>query len=45
MQRFAFAWFLTFLVITPAPVAYALQDNHASDQPDRMGTVHFDTFM
>ena len=41
MLRFVFAWFLTFLVFTPAWVEYAPQHDHASDQPDRMGTVHF----
>jgi hypothetical protein len=43
MLRFVFSWFLTFLVFTPARVACALQHNHVSNQPDRMGTVHFDT--
>ena len=43
MLRFVFAWFLAFLVFTPARVECAPQHDHASDQPDRMGTVHFDT--
>ncbi len=43
MLRFKFAWFLAFLVFTSAWVECAPQHNHASDQPDRMGTVHFDT--
>ena len=43
MLRFVFAWFLAFLVFTPLRVECAPQHDHASDQPDRMGTVHFDT--
>jgi hypothetical protein len=43
MLRFVFAWFLAFLVFTPAWVECAPQHDHASDQPDRMGTVHLDT--
>jgi hypothetical protein len=43
MLRFAFAWFLAFLVLPPPRVEGAPQHDHASDQPDRMGTVHFDT--
>ncbi len=43
MLHFVFAWFLAFLVFTPARVEGAQQHNHASDQPGRMGTVHFDT--
>ena len=39
MVRFVFAWFLAFLVFTPAWVG-APQHDHASDQPERMGTVH-----
>ena len=42
MLRFVFAWFLAFLVFTPAWVG-APQHDHTSHQPDRMGTVHFDT--
>jgi hypothetical protein len=41
MLRVVFAWFLAFLVFTPAWVECAPQHDHASDQPDRMGTVHF----
>lgn len=43
MLRFVFAWFLAFLVFTPAWVECAPQHDHTSHQPDRMGTVHFDT--
>jgi tetratricopeptide (TPR) repeat protein len=43
MLRFVFAWFLAFLVFTPARVECAPQHDHGSAQPDRMGTVHFDT--
>ena len=43
MLRFVFAWFLALLVFTPARVECAPQHDHASDQPDRMGIVHFDT--
>jgi hypothetical protein len=43
MPRFVFASFLAFLVFTPAWVECAPQHDHASHQPDRMGTVHFDT--
>jgi hypothetical protein len=43
MLRFVFAWFLVFLVIAPASVVCASQHDYASYQPDRMGTVHFDT--
>jgi hypothetical protein len=43
MLRFVFALFLAFLVFTPARVECAPQHDHSSDQPDRMGTVHFDT--
>ena len=43
MLRFVFAWFLAFLVFTPARVKCAPQHDHASAQLDRMGTVHFDT--
>ena len=43
MLGFIFAWFLAFLVFTPARVECAPQHDHGSDQPDRMGTVHFDT--
>jgi len=42
MLRFVFAWFL-ILVFTPAQVECAPQHDHSSDQPERMGTVHFDT--
>ena len=41
MLRFAFAWFLAFFVFTSAWVECAPQHDHASDQPVRMGTVHF----
>lgn len=41
MLRFVFAWLLAFSTVTPAPIESAPQ--HGSDQPDRMGTVHFDT--
>jgi tetratricopeptide (TPR) repeat protein len=41
MLRFVFAWFLAFLVFTSAWVECAPQHDHASHQPDRMGTVHF----
>ena len=43
MLRFVFAWFLAFLVFTPDRVECAPQHDHGSDQPGRMGTVHFDT--
>jgi tetratricopeptide (TPR) repeat protein len=43
MQRFVFTWFLVFLVFRPARVECAPQYDHASDQSNRMGTVHFDT--
>jgi hypothetical protein len=43
MLRFVFAWFLAFLVFTPAWVECAPQHDHASHQADRMGTVHFET--
>jgi hypothetical protein len=43
MLRSVFAWFLALLVFTPARVEFAPQHNHGSDQPDRMGTVHFNT--
>ena len=43
MLRLVFAWFLAFLVFTPAWVECAPQHDHASHQPDRMGTVHLDT--
>ncbi len=43
MLRFVFAWFLAFSVFTPALVECAPQHDHASGQPDRMGTVHFET--
>ncbi len=43
MLRFVFAWFLAFLVFTPDRVECAPQHDHPSAQPDRMGTVHFDT--
>jgi hypothetical protein len=44
MLRFVFAWFLAFfLAFTPARVECAPQHDHASDQPERMGTVRFDT--
>jgi hypothetical protein len=52
MPRFVSASFSAFLVsalclaslvFTPVPVAWAQQHDHASDQPDRMGKVHFDT--
>ena len=43
MVRFVFAWFLAFLVFTPAWVKCAPQHDHGSDESDRMGTVHFDT--
>ncbi len=43
MLRFVFAWFLAFLVFTPARAKCAPQHDHASDQPVRMGTVHFVT--
>jgi hypothetical protein len=33
MLRFVFAWFLSFLVFTPARVECAPQHDHASDQP------------
>src|SRR5580700_10268275 len=41
MLRVVFAGFLAFLVFTPAWVECVPQHDHASDQPDRMGTVHF----
>src|ERR1700722_13836201 len=41
MLRFVFAWFLAFLLFTPAWIECAPQHDHASDQADRMGTVHF----
>jgi len=43
MLRFVLAWFLAFLVFTPTRVECAPQHDHAWDQPDRMGTVHFET--
>lgn len=43
MLRFVFAWLLVLLIFTPARVECAPQHDHASDQPDRMGTVHFET--
>ena len=43
MLRFVVAWFLAFFVFTPALVECAPQHDHALGQPDRMGTVHFDT--
>jgi tetratricopeptide (TPR) repeat protein len=43
MLRFVFAWFVAFLVVTPARVECSPQHNHASDESERMGTVHFDT--
>ena len=41
MLRVVFAWFLASLVFTPAWVECAPQHDHAPDQPDQMGTVHF----
>jgi hypothetical protein len=43
MLRFVLAWFLAFLAFAPPPVECAPQHDHSSDQPDRMGTVHFET--
>jgi hypothetical protein len=43
MLRFVSASFLAFLVFTPVRVGCARQHDHASGQPDRMGTVQFDT--
>jgi hypothetical protein len=43
MLRVVFAWLLSVVVCTPAWVEGAPQHDHALDQPDRMGTVHFDT--
>jgi hypothetical protein len=43
MLRFAFALFPAFLVFTPVGVECARQLDHVSGQPDRMGTVRFDT--
>ena len=43
MLRFVVAWFLAFFVFTPALVECSPQHDHAAGQPDRMGTVHFDT--
>ena len=43
MLRFVFALFLAFLVFTPVRVECARQHDHGSSQPDRMGTVQFDT--
>ena len=43
MLRSVFAWYLAFLVLTPALVECSPQHHHGSDQLERMGTVHFDT--
>ena len=43
MLRFVFAWFLAFLLFAPDQVECVPQHDHGSDQPGRMGTVHFDT--
>jgi len=43
MRRFVFAWLMALLVFTSARVECARQHEHASDESDRMGTVHFDT--
>jgi tetratricopeptide (TPR) repeat protein len=43
MLRFIFAWLVAFLIVSPAWVVCAPQHDHTSQQPDRMGTVHFDT--
>jgi hypothetical protein len=43
MLRFVLAWFVAFLIFTPSRVECAPQHDHASELPDRMGTVHFDT--
>jgi hypothetical protein len=43
MQRFVFALFLAFSVFTPIRLECAHQHDHVSGQPDRMGTVQFET--
>jgi hypothetical protein len=43
MLRFVSASLLAFLVLTPVRLECARQHDHASGQPDRMGTVQFDT--
>jgi hypothetical protein len=43
MLRFVFALFLAFFVFIPTRVQYAQEHDHGSGQPDRMGTVEFDT--
>ncbi len=43
MPRRSSHWLLTLLLFTTARVYGAPQHDHASDQPVRMGTVHFET--
>ena len=43
MSRFVYAAILGFFVFRPIRVESAPQHDHASSQPDRMGTVQFDT--
>ena len=43
MQRIVFALFLAIFAFTPVRVECAPQHDHESGQPDRMGTVQFET--